>query len=178
MVVFGAGASYDSAAFYPAPDSNHNCRHWNFRPPLASELFCDRDIFREGRSRFNTFNSHLSSLANPPEGSSVEGELERLRGEATERVERHSELAAVQFYLQSVLWECQDGWKGELVRSGSNYSALLDQMETARRKMKEKVCLVTFNYDTLLEDGLPSYMGSNIKYVGRIFRNCFLNIMV
>ena len=43
----------------------------------------------------------------------------------------------------------------ELAGGVTNYKTLLDQLEHYRRP-DETVCLVTFNYDTLLEDALPT----------------------
>jgi hypothetical protein len=52
-----------------------------------------------------------------------------------------------------MLWGCQDRWR-TVTKGVTNYKTLLDQM--ARQKPSgERICLVTFNYDTLLEDALP-----------------------
>jgi hypothetical protein len=88
--------------------------------------------------------------------SSVESELERLRAEAQTTPSRIRQLAAVQFYLQSMLWECETLWNQEEARGVTNYKTLLDQIEMWRGETKEKVCLVSFNYDTMLEDALPT----------------------
>jgi hypothetical protein len=86
----------------------------------------------------------------------VESELERLRTEAQTNPNRIKQLAAVQFYLQSMLWECETLWNQEDARGVTNYKTLLDQIESWRIESKKKVCLVTFNYDTMLEDALPA----------------------
>jgi hypothetical protein len=50
MVIFGAGASYDSCPTYPpgtaVPASPDSLNHYH-RPPLAIELFEDRPVFAE-----------------------------------------------------------------------------------------------------------------------------------
>jgi len=149
LVVFGAGASYDSVPHRPLTHRNE------FRLPLANELFADRTRFSVWIQRFPTCNAVIPYLRQPSEGGSVESELERLRTEAQANSNRIKQLAAVQFYLQSMLWECETLWNQEDARGVTNYKTLLDQIESWRIESKEKVCLVTFNYDTMLEDALP-----------------------
>jgi hypothetical protein len=83
--------------------------------------------------------------------------------------ERQQQLAAVQFYLQSMLFECEQDWK-EQVKGPTNYKDLLDQIDMWRRELKEKVCLVTFNYDTMLEDALPE-VGIRIQTINDYVAN-------
>jgi len=146
MVVFGAGASYDSAP--------HRRGNYEFRLPLANQLFADRLRFSLWIQRFPRCNAVIPYLRQTS-GSSVESELERLRFEAQTNPSRIKQLAAVQFYLQSMLWECETLWEREEARGVTNYKTLLDQIESWRREVKEEICPVTFNYDTMLEDALP-----------------------
>ncbi len=82
--------------------------------------------------------------------------LQRLQAEAKEYPERHSQLAAIRFYLHYILWQAGQGWRDEVVRGhGSNYEALLDRIQRWR-KAGETIWLVTFNYDILLEAALPT----------------------
>ncbi len=101
-------------------------------------------------------------------GVSVEQELEKLRLEADEYPERYRQLVAVRYYLNIVLYQCENLWNGEVAKGITNYKALLDQIERWRRKEK-CVCLVTFNYDRLLEQALP-IVGMQIRklsdYIG------------
>ena len=53
-----------------------------------------------------------------------------------------------------MLSECQQRWNSVL-NGISNYKTLLDQLEHWRQG-REEVCIVTFNYDTLIEDALRS----------------------
>lgn len=57
-----------------------------------------------------------------------------------------------------MLWDCKLHWDTE-ARRITNYRTLLDQIELYRNKFDDRVgdgyrsvCLVTFNYDTILED--------------------------
>jgi hypothetical protein len=62
-----------------------------------------------------------------------------------------------------MLWECQRHWSNDVAKGVTNYKTLLDQIERWR-KNTETACLVTFNYDTLLEDALPS-VGLSIQSI-------------
>jgi hypothetical protein len=64
-------------------------------------------------------------------------------------------MAAIRYYLQYILWQCGIMWN-QLAKGVTNYKTLLDQIERAHKK-DEPVCLVTFNYDTLLEDALSEF---------------------
>jgi len=51
LVIFGAGASFDSARTYPPGTKVRGGDHLNnfHRPPLANELFENRPVFAEAR---------------------------------------------------------------------------------------------------------------------------------
>jgi hypothetical protein len=123
--------------------------------PLANELFDNRAIFRNAMSRFEKCQPIVPYLQ-PHDGGSVqvERELQRLLDEAAHDPERHRQLAAVRFYLRFSLTECQRAVNSEM-RGVTNYKTLLDQIRHFRTD-ESRVCIVTFNYDTLVEDALPS----------------------
>ena len=157
MVIFGAGASYDSAPFRPL--NKYPPRHgglpnfYQYRPPLSKELFDDRPPFNEWLNRFRwRIGSVLLDLRNAPEVSSVEHELERLNEEAQTHPERHWQLAAVKFYLLYMIQGCEGEWANNPQIGATNYASLLGQIQTHRAG--ERLCLVTFNYDTMLEDAI------------------------
>ena len=152
LVIFGAGASYDSLPFLaPAIDAREEEK---FRPPLAKDLFGPRQHFLNAMRNFQKMRPIIPLLAQPPGGSSVEKVLQDLQDEATDYPERHCQLAAVRYYLQLVLWECDSRWN-DLSQGVSNYTTLLDQIRRWK-KPQEQVCLVTFNYDRLLERAMTS----------------------
>jgi hypothetical protein len=159
MVVFGAGASYDSVASkrpaYPGPESEEQ-----YRPPLANALFEPRPWFVEVMNRFPDCQPIIPYLQFPT-GGSVEQELEHLQSEASEYPVRHRQLAAIRYYLHFMLWECGRGWHENVAKGITNYKTLLDQLQRWR-KPRERICIVTFNYDQLLEAALPS-VGLEIK---------------
>ncbi len=146
MVIFGAGASYDSAPSLPPGLKPH--RH---RPPLADELFADRDEFSQVASRFRRCLPIIDPLRHRPKGVSVEQRLEEFNSQSDRDPERHRQLAAIRFYLQVMLSECVDRWNN-VTRGVTNYATLLDQIRHSSKG--EETCLVTFNYDTLLDRAL------------------------
>src|SRR4051812_19185295 len=158
-VIFGAGASYDSDPDNPAGSVqvvvNQMNRH---RPPLANELFQARPNFIADLKRFPecfAIVPWLRHLSVP----SIEEMLERLYDEAQHpmrpNVERTKQLAAVRFYLQTVIEGCARHW--HLNDFGnSNYLTLLDYI---RHCGNTAVCLITFNYDQLIDLNLERLTG-------------------
>jgi len=151
MVIFGAGASYDCV-------SSRSVLEWTpernqYRLPLARQLFDDRGIFNLWINNFPRCKPVIPRLRKASRDGSVESELEKLRAEGLTYPDRYKQLAAVQFYLQSMLWDCQKNLKSDPGWSVTNYMPLLDQIHSWRR-INKQTCLVTFNYDTMLEDAL------------------------
>jgi hypothetical protein len=159
MVIFGAGASFDSSPTYPlgavppdATSEGHNAYH---RPPLARELFANRPLFIDALDLFPQCKAIVPMLRDPAVISgekSIEALLQDIEEEAKTYPRGPQELAAVHCYLQRAISECQIGWRG-VTKGVTNYLTLLREIERMH-KGEEPVCLVTFNYDTLLEDAL------------------------
>src|SRR5260370_2316580 len=159
MVVFGAGASYDSVPFLPpdkpplepvSPISLARPRY--DRPPLADQLFETRPEFQKAMLRFQKCLPVIPYLQDP--GATVERVLEKFQAEANEYPERHRQLAAIRYYLHFVLWELEHRWD-KVAQGVTNYRTLLDQIQRWR-KPEQQVCLATFNYDRMLEAALPT----------------------
>lgn len=162
MVIFGAGASYDSAQAFPvtvSPPSGGNGGPW--RPPLASDLFRDRDeVFGGIIRKYNQLRRILPYLRDPVSSGSVEQTLESFQEQGKAYPERQRELAAVKFYLADLLIEITEKWDAR-TNGITNYAALVD--EILRLDKSEEVCLVTFNYDLLLERALVGYSDFKMK---------------
>jgi hypothetical protein len=155
LVIFGAGASYDSIPTYlPGIDFPGDTLNNYHRPPLANELFENRPVFAEAITRFPECAPIVPRLRSL-KGESLEAVLQDLQAKAKDYPRGLQQMAAVRYYLQSILWECGTAWK-QLAKGVTNYKTLLDQIERAHKK-NEPVCLVTFNYDTLLEDALSEF---------------------
>jgi hypothetical protein len=94
LVIFGAGASYDSDPARP-PETVKDDR----RPPLADQLFDNREKFAEALTYFPECKPIVPLLRGTGE---VEQRLEQLRDEAISAPpypERLRQLAAVRGYL-------------------------------------------------------------------------------
>lgn len=152
MVVFGAGASFDSVPAYPPPEWFAN---YEDRMPLANELFANRTQFVHALAHFPRCLPIVPYLRDRGDGVAIERVLQGLQDEAADYPERHKQLAAVRYYLQFMLWECEYRWNRDTAQGVTNQKTLLDQIERWR-KPGEQVCLVTFNYDTMLETALES----------------------
>lgn len=91
----------------------------------------------------------------------MEQVLQHLQDEGQQYPERYRQLAAIRYYLHFMLSECEENWSRLVAKGVTNYKTLLDDIERWR-KPGEQVCLVTFNYDRLLERDLPT-VGVNIR---------------
>lgn len=162
MVVLGAGASFDSIPSRPPEKFNEQ-----LRPPLADQLFDDRGWFVEILKEFPACHPVVPFLQNLPPGVTLEHRLEELQAEASAYPARVKQLTAVRFYLQKLLSACDKYWHDQN-KGITNYKTLLDLIERWL-KPEERVCLVTFNYDRLIEyalrdlgmrfDSLSDYVG-------------------
>jgi hypothetical protein len=161
-VIFGAGASYDSAPSYGPGAGIPNADQLNMyhRPPLANELFQDRPMYAQTLERFRECLAIVPQLRHLREGDALESVMQRLQAEAEHYPRRREQLVAVRYYLQWILSQGCSAWRS-VIHNVTNYRSLLDQIESARRT-NEPVCLITFNYDTLLEDALCDF-GLHIK---------------
>jgi hypothetical protein len=154
LVVFGAGASYDSVLHFPPPAPSsvlpnliNRPPHEDSRPPLANQLFDNRGLF------VNVMNQYVACkpLVNLLRGNvQVERQLARFEEEAKTFPTRESQLAAIRYYLHHMLWNCQQNWTN-FHMGITNHITLLDAIDRWRYEHSEQVCYVTFNYDTMVE---------------------------
>jgi SIR2-like protein len=152
MVIFGAGASYDSAqAFRPHPSDDEI-----WRPSLAKDLFRDpHHVFGDIVTNYPKLTHILPFLREPSNGRSVEEVLESLQNQVQPDPERQRELASVRFYLCELLDKLTTKWLQRTNRI-TNYGPLIADI-LRFNKPGEEVCLVTFNYDLLLENALYTF---------------------
>lgn len=169
MVIFGAGASHDSAQAFRLPRRSEGMGNQSipapyvapergepWRPPLAKDLFLDRhQVFGEIVRKYPKLTHILPALREPTGGKSVEKTLEAIQYEARNSSETKRELASVRFYLCELLNKITNEW---LARTDcvTNYAPLLRKIQMFR-PAAEEICLVTFNYDMLLEHALYSF---------------------
>jgi len=149
-VIFGAGATYDSVPSSPATSDDIFAKVGP-RPPLTKHLFLDR--FNAILAQYPQCRPIVPYLKQISEASSIEQELEKLQSEGREYAERFRQLAAITFYLQDMIAQTQRQW--ESISQGiTNYRTFIDQVLHHMANIG-KVCFITFNYDTMLDNILP-----------------------
>jgi hypothetical protein len=131
-----------------------------WRPPLAKNLFRDRhhvlgDIVRS----YPKLAHILPYLREPTKGRSLEQMLESLQEEGKGNPESQREFASVRFYLCELLQRVTEEWSLR-TDGATNYAPLVrDVLRFCNPG--DRVCLVTFNYDMLLERVLSSFEFKN-----------------
>jgi hypothetical protein len=162
MVIFGAGASFDSSPTYPAgsnlvpPSASDVDRHNGYnRLPLAKELFANRPLFIDALNAFPECKAIVPRLRGwkiERGDTSIETVLQEIDEESYAYPPALQELSAVRCYLQRAICNCEIQWNAATAQI-NNYLTLLREIHRTYRT-GDPVCLVTFNYDTLLEDAL------------------------
>jgi SIR2-like protein len=163
LVIFGAGASYDSDYNLRPPVDIHakaRAPESGDRPPLADELFENRPEFVEVMKKFGRCRQVIHRLRK--NDVNVEKELAVIQAEAVGYAGGPSELAAIRYYIRFAIHLCVQRWNRR--HSGlTNYAALLREIEHWRQEFGEQVAFVTFNYDTMLEDAMSQVLGFTIN---------------
>lgn len=172
LVIFGAGASYDSV----------NPRYWegqrntNSRPPLARELFEHRpSTFGKWVSRYPQGAAVIAELRRRSDTENVEDVLRYLQDEADtfKDPQLFSSLLAVRYYLQGVLYDCGNEWP-ESSNGLTNYVELAGFLSRWRHQKEERIAFATFNYDTLLDRAIALFPGSPLgHYVEGSYQRLF-----
>jgi hypothetical protein len=148
MVIFGAGASYDSV--YRGDLARGSDA--NFRPPLAAELFGNRPNFGRAIMSLPAARPLIARMRDTVgRGRDIEETLEEVQELAEQdHPQLFRQLMALKVYLQEILDECSNRWL-QASNGLTNYTRLLDRIELWRRPADERVLLLTFNYDWILE---------------------------
>jgi hypothetical protein len=152
MVIFGAGASYDSV---PSTRPEAFPSHPN-RPPLAAHLFDER--FTVVVKEFPQCIPIIPELrAVSTTGDTIEHRLEKFQEEGKTDAERLRQLAAIRYYIRDLISMCDMDW--DRVAGGlTNQAVLLDQLRRVRACFEpESILLVTFNYDRMIERALAAH---------------------
>jgi hypothetical protein len=168
MVIFGAGASYDSDAKRPVNET----RPLASRPPLTEHLVGEehRRVANEYPASISVIDYVQQNLAEDTP-SSLETILARYAARAENSFACRQALVAFRFYLCRLITNATDEWLRE-TNGLTIYLSLLNQLLEWQETSGERVQLVTFNYDTLLEDAaarvLPDWRISSLgDYIGR-----------
>lgn len=148
MVVFGAGASFDSALGVASSVAH--------RPPLAQQLFDGRPIFNRVIAAYPACRplvSHLRDLAEREIPPVIEDVLADILVQGEHNVETKRQLLALRFYLRAAIADQTSEWLDEIA-GFTNYGRLLRRIGDWRAQAGEEVILVTFNYDEMLDTAL------------------------
>ncbi len=147
LVIFGAGASYDSIPSLPLTYSVN--RKLPSRLPLANELFDDRVMFNEKLVLFPQCKALIPKLRSE---SNIESALQKYFNDSKDDLFRKQQLAAIRYYLQAMIWDCEESWY-KSAYGITNHNTLIDHLRLVK---DQGICIVTFNYDRLIEKALLS----------------------
>lgn len=184
MVIFGAGASYDSSWRHPVEADKRFARDiygqsvmrpLMYRPPLANELFSGRfDDFAMPRTACTAILNQLriaseeaasytpgSGDTTPP---SIEQALETISQEAGGNPTVAGQLLDLRWYLNDVVGQTTNEWLKGLAGT-TNYNWLLDDVRRWQERHDRQVQLVTFNYDNLLDDACRRVLGMTLQRI-------------
>jgi hypothetical protein len=157
LVIFGAGASYDSLARIPPQSGSLESQRITVagvRLPLANELFGSRDMFLNAMARFPEMNDIVPYLQQP-RNNYLEAELQHINDTAKSYPPNYSKLLAVRYYLQYIVRQCEEAWRG-VTRDQTNHAVLLGEIDRWQHGSRNSVLLATFNYDHLIEEALKA----------------------
>ena len=165
VVIFGAGASFDSA-HDQRPASTGDISE--SRPPLANHLF--HEAYARFIDRYRSIAPAVSRLRDAVQKRRpLEPELRKLQEEANTNPYRSTQVLGIRFYLRDLIEETTQRWLA--ARHGvTNYAHLVDEIQHWRRANETKraqLSYVTFNYETLLEDALERAFGMTFPSVSR-----------
>lgn len=162
MVVFGAGASHDLTALHPAPARSDH------RPPTTDQLFTEEDRYLSAVGRFpyvgaliTDVQQALAAAKTKDEVISVEQILDGMKQRSDERrsPRLQRQLMALRYYLQDVIGTTTRKFADD-VAGRTNHQTLFNRIDEWREENpEESVCLVTFNYDTLIERACREVLG-------------------
>lgn len=121
MVIFGAGASYDSYSSIPPPPEVplESPLH---RLPLAKQLFLrDFQAHLDQYPQAKDLVTYLEPHGQP--NVAVEEILERLKLEAEHDHVRASQILAVRYYLRRLIQDSQLEWTRQVTHGVTNYGS-------------------------------------------------------
>ena len=162
VIILGAGASFDFI------DEKYVSRaaDWSiYRPPLSQDIldpYRFEKIIREFPGVADLTSSVQSALRGKKD---LEAFILELKNKGGHRI---PQLIGFQFYLNRLFQNISDIFRGH---AGNNYLDLLGRIKDAGGN----ACIITFNYDSLLESSLPffksdhqrldDYISDNIQIV-------------
>lgn len=169
LIVFGAGASYDSLHTKYNSNSSEN-ELW--KPPLANEIFSNRVNFIEILKNFDGAMSLKSQAILHPDLEEYFQELWDFANDNNDNLS-FAKIINTQYFLQKLFMSISDQY-GNL--GDSNYDVISNFAYNYSISQKSDILFVSFNYDILLEralervlkikfNSIDDYLKYNIKYI-------------
>jgi hypothetical protein len=164
LVIFGAGASFDSATYARGKEDTH-------RPPLAKDLVSRQfdDIAAQIPSSRPVIDRLRERMATA-EPEPLEAALATLAAESGNSAERRQQLIAFRFFLHRVIEETVGTWM-ELTAGFTHYLRLMNALFDWQHTTGTPIRLVTFNYDVMLEAAVTDVLhwdfGQLPRYIER-----------
>lgn len=151
LVIAGAGASYDAFPYVPGYSVAEG-----YRFPLADELFNTSIQYLDIQRSYPAILPIWNRL-HDRRGQPVEQILNTFQEETRHNRDRFSQLVAVRYYIQDLIWQCDTRYAQDAAIP-SNMMTLLDQIEAARCREpgRAQAAFLTFNYDCLIEGALTN----------------------
>lgn len=152
MVIFGAGASHGSTASNVQPLRAG-------RPPLTADLFSPGyGSFAVKYPSSRPAIVRLRKARSEHPDALIEAEIGKLFSEVPSNPERARHLLALRFYLNDLVGSITNGW-WEAFHGFTFYGELLERLGVWRSAAGDRIALVTFNYDQLLDQSAMSQVG-------------------
>lgn len=160
LIILGAGASFDYL------DTDRNTKDSNWSPPLTNQIF----NVRKYESILNKYPEAMELFSDAyrkvPHSMSLEEYLREVKHrKAAEAEHRQKQLNALEFYLQDLFFTISNNYGNQAL---NNYKTLLGLINDNGGK----ACIVSFNYDLLLEQNITfidekisSYISGDIKLI-------------
>lgn len=155
LVIFGAGASFDSIHSYYDGLSDNN-KLW--KPPLAKEIFSNRNTFLDILKKYGGALSLKSEIM---VHSDIEEYFQELWDFANENQDdlTLSKIINTQYFFQKLFLEISNNYSKI---GDSNYDVISNFAYKYSKQKNKDVIFVSFNYDLLLENALERTL--NIKF--------------
>ncbi len=158
VVIFGAGASNDARRSGYRDD---------VRPPLTYRLVSsefDRYWSREYRGAANLIHWVRERVE---AGSALEAALQEYVEDAARYREFLSHMMAFRYFVQALFRDRTLRFGSDLDDGTTAYLRLVSRLERWRRDSNTQILYISFNYDTLLEEGLTSYLTRPFESVAK-----------
>src|SRR5581483_3156684 len=167
LVIFGAGATYDSVNELVNARPYRELQHRQ-RPPLATSLFSDRSDYQNILNIYPAVKAIVPDLRQRiADGENIEEVLQDLFDSAKPRNVKG--VAAARFYINHLIRQTTEAWASK-ADGMTNYSRLLDYIDDATANSMRQTYLVSFNYDLMIEEALANH-GININSINGYIDN-------